>query len=92
MTTTTYPITIEICTDCVSLLANGEVTDSDGEDITEAHAALVNDQWYLTEITLGNVNEDPDDYDVETWFSVQPCDMCGSVLGGDRQYATAWSE
>lgn len=85
--------TLEVCVDCLFLLANGEVTDENGNDITEAHAAKVSAIWGDTEITLGRIApEGENDDEDHSWFSWQSCDCCGSTLGGDREYATAWSK
>jgi hypothetical protein len=73
---------IGICTDCLYLLANGEGT----EDVAEALAK----RWPVGTITLGSIDEEEDDS--EGWFSWQPCDGCGSTLGGDRYPATGWTE
>lgn len=69
--------TLEICVDCLFYLANGEVTDGEGNDITAAHGAAIASVW-------GDAERDP-------WFSWSSCDGCGSTLGGDREYATAWT-
>ena len=87
------PCTLEICVDCLMLLANGEVSDGEGNDLTDAHAARMQAVWRDTEITLGHLSEPNDDgeYDEpEPWFSWSQCDGCRSNLGGDREYATAW--
>lgn len=86
MPITGEPQTIEVCIDCVTLLANGEVTDSLGEDITFEHAAKVERTWGTARLTLGSVDEE----EREPWFSSLPCKGCGTALAGDRTYATAW--
>lgn len=75
------PDEIEICQDCLFILANGEGPD----DVAEALAK----RWPVGTITLGRIT-DPDD--PEGFFSSSPCDGCGSTLGGDRYYATGWTE
>ena len=49
------PTTLEVCVDCLMLLANGEVSDGEGNDITDAHAAKIEAVWGDTEITLGRI-------------------------------------
>jgi hypothetical protein len=34
--------------------------------------------------------EPDDNADPGPWFSWNPCEQCGSTLGGDREHATAW--
>lgn len=103
---TMTPQTIAICVDCVNLLANGEVTDGNGEDITLDHGQNVDVQWGNTEITLGHAHngedcpdctcgdvdcwENMDGCPSDGWFSWSMCEGCGSRLGGDRFYATVW--
>lgn len=72
---------IAICDDCLFLIANGEVTDGEGNDITEQHAAKVSAIWgdgYV--LAMG---------DGEPFFSYSDCDGCGDKLGGCRHNATA---
>lgn len=103
MSTKQVPRGLEICIDCVSLLANGEVFDSEGNNIATEHAAAIEREWPDTEITLGRMHteeclrfsdccEHTDGPEPEPWFSWSPCEACGSTLGGDREYATAWIE
>ena len=74
---------LEFCTDCVQIIANGEVTGSDGNDITNRiNAAQVEIWGQGIDGALGLVLTCPDD--CEGWFSWSPCDGCGSTLGGDR--------
>ena len=137
MTTTTDYSTLEICVDCLMLLANGEVNEWQGTeyvDITIEHTAKMRAIWGATHISLGRTREewyedhredchkcgdkmrywytskvepglhlicdcgamlfrlsDEDDTD-EPFFSHRDCQGCGSTLGGDREYATAWIE
>lgn len=91
---------ISICVDCLFLLANGEVIDAEGEDITLDHRCDVRRLWGDVEITLGSLQgsvecscADPtwSDYpSCEPRFSWSSCEGCGSSLGGDRVHATAW--
>ena len=75
------PGDVEICTDCLFLIANGEGPD----DVAERLAA----NWPVGTITLGRSGDTDDS---EPWFSWQECDGCGSTLGGDRHAATGWTE
>lgn len=52
--------TIAICQDCVSLLANGEVTDGNGDDVSLAHGQDIDVLWGNTEITLGHLHKGED--------------------------------
>ena len=79
------PRPLSICTDCLMLLANGEVLDGNGDDITEAHSVKMARLFDDEEITLGSL-----DGEEELGFSWHGCDGCGSTLGGDRYAATAW--
>jgi hypothetical protein len=80
---------LEVCSDCLFWLANGEVTDSNGDDITAAHVAKMVTVWGEGfDITPGSIGAD----DGEAFFSWRQCDGCGSTLGGDRHSATAWVE
>jgi hypothetical protein len=88
--------TLAVCADCVSYLANGEVEDGMGHFITAEHAARMHAVWGedfdISLGALGKQDEEDEDGFIEPWFSWQPCDGCGSALGGDREYATAWTE
>lgn len=99
-TTTEQPVSLEICVDCLFLLANGTVSDDQDDAADTAHAARMDAIWGEgTEITLGHLaeacpdcglNDDRQECDCEPWFSWSQCDGCGSTLGGDREHATAW--
>lgn len=97
------PQTLEICRDCVMLLANGEVHEWRGRDYVDTSdeiAAKIHAIWGDTEITLGHLCEITDcgadsreehgEEEPEPWFSKSDCDGCGQPLAGDREYATAW--
>jgi len=71
---------LEVCVDCIMLLANGETGD---EQETAAHAAKINALWGDTQLVPAC------DEDCEGWFSWSSCDGCGSTLGGDRHKAAA---
>lgn len=86
---------LEICADCLFYLANGEVTDAEGNDITAEHAAKMAARWgtefAITPGSLECARCSPEDgASCEPWFSWRRCDGCGSTLGGDREHATAW--
>lgn len=85
---TTTATTIEVCVDCLHLLANGECPD---DTDTELHALKMAAVWGDAEITLGALDEDDDGDGPEPFFSWSPCDGCHSQLGGDRELATAWT-
>lgn len=74
-------IEINVCVDCTLLIANGECTDSDGNDIAErvaeAQTAIWGDAAGRIVLTL----------DDEPFFSWSDCGGCGSTLGGDRMKA-----
>ena len=74
--------TLDGCVDCLMLVANDEVTDGDGNDITAEHAALVMAYLGLPRVLthLAPACEE----DCEGWFSYSRCDVCGTSLGGDR--------
>lgn len=78
---------LEVCSDCIFLLANGEVTDSNGDDTTAAHAAKMAAVWGERFDIVPSGEEEE-----EASFSWQSCDGCGSTLGGDRFAATAFVE
>jgi hypothetical protein len=92
---------LTICTDCVALLANGEVLDSSGEDITSAQSDKMAALWGDTDITLGSLDCEhcgrearatgTEVESCEPWFSSSSCDGCGSPLGGDRGHAVSWT-
>lgn len=83
-------VDLDICTDCLFVLANGP--ESDGE---RRAAESMAEQWDGWELTLGSLECDhcpTEDGDCEPWFSWSECDGCGSNLGGDRSHATAWKD
>jgi hypothetical protein len=85
----TVPTDIEVCTDCILLIANGETTDGDGI-AADKHAKRMEAVWGIpVDITLGGRDDIEDD---DPHFSWKPCEGCGSPLGGDRYAATAWTE
>ena len=89
-TCTLHPCDIDICTDCLTVLANG----IEGDETLEVAAQRLTDLWpgdspvTTPAVTLGRIGDD--DPDADPHFSWQPCDGCGSTLGGDRHPATGW--
>ena len=74
-------IELEGCTDCIMYLANGELPeDNPGGWTPEAVEA----NWKGYHVCVAG------DENSETSFSWQPCDVCGSALGGDRYPCAAW--
>lgn len=78
---------MEACTDCVLLIANGEVTDQHGNDIAEELAERIADHLGTEFAMCTLVVESSEDGD--GWFSWSPCEICGSELGGDRHHVSA---
>lgn len=77
---------IEICANCLSLLANAEVWDEDGHNVAKVHAEKINTLWPIGQYKLvPNCSEE-----CEGSFSWRDCEGCGSTLGGDRHPAVAW--
>jgi hypothetical protein len=76
---------IAVCTDCIRLLTTGDVWDSRGNNVWADVASAINDRWGNTEIVPRDCGEDG------CSFSWQPCEGCGSMLGGDR-YPAAYLE
>jgi hypothetical protein len=74
---------LEICVDCTMFVANGEVFDGSGNDITIDHAERMREQWGDKLIHM--VLSCPEG--CEGWFSMSDCDGCGSPLGGERHPA-----
>lgn len=74
---------LEVCVDCLQLIANGEDYTEAG-DLEDRIAAIwpPEDGWRLAPNC-------PPDGDCGG-FSWSPCDACGSRLGGDRHYAVAF--
>lgn len=68
-------IELEVCEDCIQVLANGV------EDVATSEAALnMEDHWEGYDLFPGNVDHG---------FSYNQCDGCGSSLAGDRYQAWA---
>jgi hypothetical protein len=78
---TLTPGEIEICTDCLFLLENGEGPDYVAEALAQ--------RWPNGTITPGTISREDDS---EAFFSTQACEGCGSTIHGDRYYATGWTE
>lgn len=69
---------ISICGDCLYLLANGELTDSEGNDIAHHQQESIDLRWEGQRLYLGG-----DDLG----FSKSSCDACGTPYHGDRYVA-----
>ncbi len=92
---------LEVCVDCLQILANGSLGGDEEYRTTEEVVADMARIWEgnLGQITLGRLQEEDEtqeqfeenrDSEDEGWFSMSRCDGCGSSLGGDRYFATAW--
>lgn len=80
MKTTYQQHTVEVCDTCIYLAANGRA----GSDITdEEHAAFVKG-LHTWEGNLPQPISDDEGNFASRGFLWQPCDVCGSGLGGDR--------
>ena len=89
---------LDVCTDCLLLIANGDLPEDRpelnqeidaqwGEVSTatcDAHGAVHGSlRW---DLVCGGEHEDPHG---DSHFSWSGCESCGSRLGGDRHAATA---
>jgi hypothetical protein len=82
MSTKTEQHEIQVCVDCLFMLANGEIGDTASAEQNAAHIARMAGHWGNGwELFLGS--------DDEGSFSWSSCEGCGSTLGGDRQTAYA---
>lgn len=80
---------LRICTDCAMFAANGEVFDSDGNDVTDQHAELFEAAWDgWRDATTGRFPHLVVNGDDEPSFGTSPCDGCDSPLAGDRYGAS----
>lgn len=89
-----------VCSDCMVLMANGETPPEMSEEETEAWLAKIENHGHTT---IGLMREEHEcDYD-QDWhsghctcetreFSWDPCDSCGSRLGGSRHAVTLWED
>ncbi len=95
------PHRLEVCEDCLQILANGSLGDHAEPRTTEEVVADMAYIWEgnLGQITLGRTQEedetkeefeDSTQSEDEGWFSWSSCEGWGSGLGGDRFYDTAW--
>lgn len=83
---TTDNVDLEVCVDCIMVIANGEAT---ADTNTDEHVANMDAMWPAQDgWRLGYGNSDPDASDLG--FSWGSCDGCGSNLGGDRFAAHAF--
>lgn len=83
---------LAVCTDCVMLIANGEITDGEGNDVTQAHARTMSMLWGAAQLALGSADCQfcgIEGVECQPWFSYSRCEGCGSPQGGDRHCATA---
>lgn len=86
---------VDICTDCLMMIANGEIEDADvarNQQVAEEIARI----WDGYHLVPGSLNHGPDNHPTdddcpcsESWFSWSDCEGCGSTLGGDRHHAVA---
>jgi hypothetical protein len=70
------------CTDCLVFVANGDVPeDENGNEWSPDHIEAI---WPASQYDLvcGDLDDDSD-------FSWQPCECCGSRLGGSRHALAA---
>lgn len=86
--------TIDVCSDCIGHLANGEAgcchaDDRDGDRPCPTAVRLLR-RWRDTDITPGCGTECCDPDGDRSWFTWSACEGCGVALGGDRTHATAW--
>ena len=78
---TTATTEIQVCVDCLTVTANGELLDGGPGSVAE-HVRRMTALWGDdVEIVPGS--------DDEGSFSWSSCDGCGSTLGGDRYTAYA---
>lgn len=74
-------VELEGCTDCIMYLANGEVPEDDENPWKPED---VDSRWQGWNVCVAG------DEKTEEYFSWQPCDVCGSRLGGNRCPCVAW--
>lgn len=86
---------ISVCTDCMLLHANGEFDPDRPTDEPEP-LALITEGY---SVTLGGEHTDMCELNEygecdcdQLGFSGQPCQGCGSWLGGDRYLMTLWQD
>lgn len=83
-------ISLDVCTDCLMVLANG-VSDDHGERAAAGMETVWGDDQ--PGLVAACVDDGCDCSETgDGWFSWQSCDGCGSVLGGDRSHAAFDSE
>lgn len=91
--------TLDACVDCIAYVANGDIPEDRPYLADEIAANLGDDCAYLVnadgcdqygklrrDLRGRKVTPDHPDYELyrEDWFSWNPCECCGSHLGGDR--------
>ena len=90
MSTRTH-YTIEVCTDCTMMHANGEISEPAPDPLPWA---LMPD----SDVTMGSFGpcrwECPEgECECDSiGFTWAPCEGCGSTLGGHRELFTVWGE
>ena len=72
---------IEACVDCVMFIANDDMPEPNDGKWSPRH---IEAKWPSARYYLHCDSLDADD-----WFSWQPCEVCGSRLGGMRSYVVA---
>ncbi len=71
---------LSVCVYCVSVIANGEAYNEDGDDVSADFAACHVDRFgpgAAANLVLDHSDDEP-------YFSWSSCDACGSTDGGDR--------
>lgn len=93
-TETSEWVAIELCDDCVQLMANAETNPDWTEEETDAFVALVDANLGVGMTSLGHSGAedcgtwtDEAHCQCEGWFSWSPCDGCRRPQGGTRHPA-----
>lgn len=85
--TTTYEThDIDICVDCLMMLANGTIGGDATPAMDDLHLSLMELQWPSADGWHVSLNCDEN---CEGGFSWSQCEGCGENLGGDRHPAVA---
>lgn len=80
--------TIDVCVDCLFILANGECEPDRQDEVLEGLAR----NWPAPLWLVPGCGSDCCGDESDPWFSWQSCDGCGSQLGGNRVHATWFDE